>query len=1087
MRAAFAILLAWLCLAAPALAEKRLALVIGNNDYQHIAKLKKAVADATAYENVLREKGFLVQVGYDLSMEDMKLAVADFVEKIQPGDTVVFIYSGHGWSDGAHNYLVGVDAPGRVNQERLTALSLPLRNGIDGVLDGFQRKSAGLVAAIIDACRDDPFQPPPGEKGYALTRGLKPQSVEGSFVIYSASEGQAAMDGLTEANPDPNSVFTRTFLPELRADRPLQDAIKTSQKKTHDLAASANHDQTPAYYDNVLGEACLSAACKTSGAASTETGTGTKVALVIGNSKYASVGELPNPANDADSIADALTRIGFKVTVKKDVARQEFGTALKEFSHELSKADTALFYFSGHGVQVNGKNYLMPIDSKDIEYDSMPIDLVVGATNKAHKTKILVLDASCDDGASDKYATASETPSRSLTDPTWTGFAPFELIINADGLIIFYSAQPGKEAVNDAGSKNSPFAELLAKRLVEPNAKMADTFKLVVSDVLASTGNLQKPVYSNAPPDIVLYPAETAAEAWRSIKNSKDPEKFKDFQKRYPNSEWFDSAQDKLDKIDAERRLQEFEKAAKESEEKAKAAERDSEEANKRADEIRAAEAARIAKEQADKEKAAKEADESKKKLDEDRLAEEQKAADEKRKAEAAAADRARISAAEQARIAKEKADKDAETKRLADQAAAIKKKQAEEADEQQRQELARQAAENDRRAKEAADAAQRLEEAEKQRAKEEEARKKQEAEAEAKRVADACAHDEAELAQLAEAGKRDAILALAARSLCPALPAAGYQAFQDIALREAKVCAADQAAFARIDQKDEIQLKAALETFKCESVRTSASAQIAKLADERAHQVQVCAAEHVAFAAIDLFAPPALDQLEALGAKVECTALRTEISKTKDDLVTRLNDAQLELQRLGCYSPAKPSGRFDDATTTALNKYLAARKASADAPKITEALIDELQDQIVKFCPTEPASPPPVAAKPPVTAKPPVVAKPPMAAKPPVIASRPPTSVAHPQWESAPPPSVARPQRELAPPPSWERPRLELAPPPSRREPASIRRKPREYDDPPAREAFRPRPEVQPQAPAQRPSYSAPSQGGSTPMGTFY
>ena len=82
MRAAFAILLAWLCLAAPAFAEKRLALVIGNNDYQHIAKLKKAVADATAYENVLREKGFSVQVGYDLSMEDMKLAVADFVEKI---------------------------------------------------------------------------------------------------------------------------------------------------------------------------------------------------------------------------------------------------------------------------------------------------------------------------------------------------------------------------------------------------------------------------------------------------------------------------------------------------------------------------------------------------------------------------------------------------------------------------------------------------------------------------------------------------------------------------------------------------------------------------------------------------------------------------------------------------------------------------------------------------------------------------------------------------------------------------------------------------------------------------------------------
>ena len=115
----------------------------------------------------------------------MSGAVADFVEKIHPGDTAVLVYSGHGRSDGAHNYLVGVDAPDRVNQERLTRLSLPLRNGVDGVLDDFRRKNAGLKVAIIDACRDDPFRPPPGERGCALARGLRPQSVEGSFVVCS--------------------------------------------------------------------------------------------------------------------------------------------------------------------------------------------------------------------------------------------------------------------------------------------------------------------------------------------------------------------------------------------------------------------------------------------------------------------------------------------------------------------------------------------------------------------------------------------------------------------------------------------------------------------------------------------------------------------------------------------------------------------------------------------------------------------------------------------------------------------------------------------------------------------------------------
>jgi uncharacterized protein YraI len=262
-RATILILLSWFCLAIPAHAEKRLALVIGNDTYQHIDKLLKAKADAKGYADLLREKGFLVEDRYDLGYDEMEAAVAGFVDRIEPGDTAVFVYSGHGWSDGAHNYLVGVDAPASASQERLTRLSVPIRNGATGVLDDFERKGAALKVAIIDACRDNPFQPPPGHKGYGLGRGLRPEGIEGSFVVYSAGEGQSALDRLSEADADPNSVFTRAFLPLLRADLPLLDAIKASQAKTHTLAASADHDQTPAYYDEVLGEACLSAACKT--------------------------------------------------------------------------------------------------------------------------------------------------------------------------------------------------------------------------------------------------------------------------------------------------------------------------------------------------------------------------------------------------------------------------------------------------------------------------------------------------------------------------------------------------------------------------------------------------------------------------------------------------------------------------------------------------------------------------------------------------------------------------------------------------------------------------------------------------------
>src|SRR5271170_3912350 len=112
MRSWIAVLLSWLFLATSALAENRLALVVGNNGYQHIEALQKARADAKSYADLLREKGYSVEERYDVGFREMQRAVAEFVDRIQPGDTAAFIYSGNGWSDGSTNYVVGVDAPG---------------------------------------------------------------------------------------------------------------------------------------------------------------------------------------------------------------------------------------------------------------------------------------------------------------------------------------------------------------------------------------------------------------------------------------------------------------------------------------------------------------------------------------------------------------------------------------------------------------------------------------------------------------------------------------------------------------------------------------------------------------------------------------------------------------------------------------------------------------------------------------------------------------------------------------------------------------------------------------------------------------
>src|SRR5262249_45831863 len=150
-------------LIAPAHAGHRVALVIGNDQYQNLPKLAKAVADARTYAELLKAKGFdEVILKSDLSRDKLDEAIASFLDQIQPGDTAVFAYSGHGWSDGAQNYIVGTDAPLTGSQDFLARISIPLKNGINGIIDEMDQKGATLKVAVIDACRDNPFTPRPG-------------------------------------------------------------------------------------------------------------------------------------------------------------------------------------------------------------------------------------------------------------------------------------------------------------------------------------------------------------------------------------------------------------------------------------------------------------------------------------------------------------------------------------------------------------------------------------------------------------------------------------------------------------------------------------------------------------------------------------------------------------------------------------------------------------------------------------------------------------------------------------------------------------------------------------------------------------
>jgi hypothetical protein len=255
-----------LALAGPALAGRH-ALVIGNSAYDALEDLRNPGYDAAAYHAALLGMGYRSTLYTDLGLDGTLQALDAFMDTLSTGDEVVFVFSGHGWSDGAVNYLLPTDAPASGSDRVLERASLALRNGHDGVLDELEQLGVSLSVAIIDACRNNPFEPRAGTKSASISRGLAPVSAPvGSFVIFSAGAGQEALDYLPSDRPeDTLSVFTRTFLPRLTAGLYLETAISDAQIETYDLARSVEgHLQQPAYYDETLGKTCLTDRCSDS-------------------------------------------------------------------------------------------------------------------------------------------------------------------------------------------------------------------------------------------------------------------------------------------------------------------------------------------------------------------------------------------------------------------------------------------------------------------------------------------------------------------------------------------------------------------------------------------------------------------------------------------------------------------------------------------------------------------------------------------------------------------------------------------------------------------------------------------------------
>jgi tetratricopeptide (TPR) repeat protein len=224
---------------------------------------------------------------------------------------------------------------------------------------------------------------------------------------------------------------------------------------------------------------------------------GRRVALVIGNGAYKNVHALPNPPRDSKMIASVLKDVGFQTVISvSDLTRDKFFDALKTFADEAEKADWAVVYYAGHGFEIGGVNYLVPVDAKlavdrDAETQAVALEQVIAAVGAARKVRLVILDACRDNPFA---PTMQHTLSLKLVDKGFSNIEP------GAGFMVVYAAKHGETAIDGDNGADSPFSTALAREIKVPKVEIRKLFDIVRDDVWSATKHEQQPFSYGSPP-----------------------------------------------------------------------------------------------------------------------------------------------------------------------------------------------------------------------------------------------------------------------------------------------------------------------------------------------------------------------------------------------------------------------------------------------------------------------------------------------------------------------------------------------------------------------------------------------------------
>lgn len=291
-----------------------------------------------------------------------------------------------------------------------------------------------------------------------------------------------------------------------------------------------------------------------------------RAALVIGNAAYRHAPVLANPENDARAVGDALRSLGFDVIEATNLDRRDTETTLKRFFIEhLSGADVGLFYYSGHGVQVAGENYMLPVDAElageaALAFEAVSLQRVLRLMESAAKINLLFVDA-CRDNPLARRLTAGLGATRSAV--VGRGLAEMETPL---GALVAHATAPGSVA-RDGQGRHSPFTKAFLEYVSRPGLEVRQFMTEVRRSVYEQTGGEQIPWDSSSlistfyfnPGDAPVQPRPAAAPPqtesksdpeterlyWKSIKDSNNMQDFRTYMFKFPDSAFFDLAQRK--------------------------------------------------------------------------------------------------------------------------------------------------------------------------------------------------------------------------------------------------------------------------------------------------------------------------------------------------------------------------------------------------------------------------------------------------------------------------------------------------------------------------------------------------------------